>query len=99
MAKYPIPDYLSFVVQDVKGTTALPNGGNVMPLYPYRCEACGNTIDVVKLISEASNVVECPKCGRQMVRVFTSFGFSFGWRLTERAHNGTGPKEEIERAI
>jgi len=44
-------------------------GGEIMPLYEYFCEACGNrTTKIVPY--EQSDMVTCPECGAKMTRQF-----------------------------
>lgn len=71
-----------------------------MPVYPYRCDSCGNYTEIFKPMSGANIPAAC-KCGQLMRRVFTPIGFSFGWRISERSlYGGKGsPKEELERAL
>ena len=34
-----------------------------MPTYPYHCTKCKSDFDVVKMMSDAGRVEECPDCG------------------------------------
>lgn len=40
-----------------------------MPVYPCKCDVCGNTDEVFRKISEHRDLPDC--CGVQMKRVFT----------------------------
>ena len=33
-----------------------------MPLYEYRCPACGATFELLRRMREADDEVKCPKC-------------------------------------
>ena len=34
-----------------------------MPIYEYRCQACGNRFDVLQRSSEGEEKLTCPRCG------------------------------------
>jgi len=70
------------------------------PLYQYRCLTCGKEYEEMSSIKDRHDTI-CPCCGRRrgIVIIPVVVNHTFGWRLTERAHNGTGPKEEIEKAV
>lgn len=68
-----------------------------MPLYRYQCE-CGHQFERVVAIPFGA-LAQCPVCGCVAHRQIAACNFSFGWRLTDRAHDGTGPKEEVERDV
>jgi len=57
-----------------------------MPLYEYRCQACGNEIEVLQKISDAPRT-ECPSCGQStLVKKVTAAGFQLkgtGWYVTD----------------
>lgn len=57
-----------------------------MPLYEYRCQACGNEIEVLQKISDAPRT-ECPSCGQPaLVKKVTAAGFQLkgtGWYVTD----------------
>jgi putative FmdB family regulatory protein len=36
-----------------------------MPIYDYRCDACGTTYDVFHKVREVEEDVLCPSCGSQ----------------------------------
>ncbi|MBN2537013.1 zinc ribbon domain-containing protein [candidate division WOR-3 bacterium] len=42
-----------------------------MPIYEYRCEPCGRTVEWLRRAGEADEPVECPDCGKPMERVFS----------------------------
>jgi putative FmdB family regulatory protein len=36
-----------------------------MPLYEYRCQACGDTFETIRGINDKDADIECPKCGEK----------------------------------
>jgi putative FmdB family regulatory protein len=63
-----------------------------MPLYEYRCDACGHQFEVIQKFSDEPIAV-CPKCGSgPVVKLFSSPAFQFkgtGWYITDYARKGT----------
>ncbi|HJV74129.1 MAG TPA: FmdB family zinc ribbon protein [Noviherbaspirillum sp.] len=63
-----------------------------MPIYAYRCEACGFTKDVLQKISDAP-LTECPSCEKSAFKKqLTAAGFQLkgtGWYATD-FRNGSG---------
>ncbi len=57
-----------------------------MPIYAYRCAACGHTKDVLRKISDPP-LAECPACGApRFEKQVTSAGFQLkgsGWYVTD----------------
>ncbi len=57
-----------------------------MPIYAYRCEACGHAKDVLQKISDPVLTV-CPACGAQAFKKqVTAAGFQLkgsGWYVTD----------------
>lgn len=57
-----------------------------MPIYAYRCEACGHAKDVLQKISDPVLTV-CPSCGADAFRKqLTAAGFQLkgsGWYVTD----------------
>ncbi len=72
-----------------------------MPLYEYRCQACGKEIEVLQKISDAPRT-QCPSCGQSaLIKKVTAAGFQLkgtGWYVTDfRGGAGTStpaPKPE-----
>ena len=57
-----------------------------MPIYAYRCSACGFAKDVLQKISDAP-LTDCPECGAQgaFAKQLTAAGFQLkggGWYAT-----------------
>jgi putative FmdB family regulatory protein len=63
-----------------------------MPLYEYRCEACGHQFEVIQKFSDEPIAV-CTKCGAGPVaKLLSSPAFQFkgtGWYITDYARKGT----------
>ncbi|WDD95272.1 zinc ribbon domain-containing protein [Burkholderia sp. FERM BP-3421] len=57
-----------------------------MPIYAYRCEACGHAKDVLQKMSDAP-LSQCPECGKDSFRKqVTAAGFQLkgsGWYVTD----------------
>lgn len=62
-----------------------------MPIYAYRCEACGFTKDVLQKLSDAP-LTECPSCAKSAFKKqLTAAGFQLkgtGWYATDFRNNG-----------
>jgi len=63
-----------------------------MPIYAYRCGACGHSRDVLQKMSDAP-LTTCPACGaEQFAKQVTAAGFQLkgsGWYATDfRGGNG-----------
>jgi len=75
-----------------------------MPIYAYRCEACGHTKDVLQKISDPV-LTACPACGADTFRKqVTAAGFQLkgsGWYVTDfrgGASNSGTPSAEAGAA-
>jgi putative FmdB family regulatory protein len=68
-----------------------------MPLYEYRCEACGHQFEVIQKFSDEPIAV-CPKCGSGPVaKLLSSPAFQFkgtGWYITDYARKGASEGKE-----
>ncbi len=66
-----------------------------MPIYAYKCAACGHTQDVLQKISDAP-LTACPACGAAaFAKQVTAAGFQLkgsGWYVTDFRDNGGGKK-------
>lgn len=65
-----------------------------MPIYAYRCDACGHAKDVLQKISDAP-LTHCPACGAEAFKKqVTAAGFQLkgsGWYVTDfRGGSGAG---------
>lgn len=62
-----------------------------MPIYEYRCSACGHDLEVLQKLSDAPLTL-CPACGKSDLRKQVSAaGFQLkgsGWYVTDFRNNG-----------
>jgi len=62
-----------------------------MPIYEYRCEACGFQKEFLQRISDAQ-LKDCPECGKQsFTKMVTAAGFQLkgsGWYATDFKNKG-----------
>jgi putative FmdB family regulatory protein len=65
-----------------------------MPIYAYRCSACGHAKDVLQKMSDPVLTV-CPACGAQtFTKQVTAAGFQLkgsGWYVTDFKGDGNKP--------
>jgi putative FmdB family regulatory protein len=63
-----------------------------MPIYAYRCAACGHSRDVLQKLSDAP-LTQCPACGaEQFAKQITAAGFQLkgsGWYATDFRNGGS----------
>ncbi|ARP88288.1 FmdB family zinc ribbon protein [Bordetella genomosp. 9] len=63
-----------------------------MPIYAYKCGACGHAKDVLQKISDAP-LTQCPECGADAFsKQVTAAGFQLkgsGWYVTDFRNNGS----------
>jgi putative FmdB family regulatory protein len=64
-----------------------------MPIYAYRCSACGHAQDVLQKLSEPV-LTTCPACGAEAyAKQVTAAGFQLkgsGWYVTDFRNGNTG---------
>jgi putative FmdB family regulatory protein len=72
-----------------------------MPIYAYRCAACGHAKDVLQKLSDAA-LVDCPACGApRFEKQVTAAGFQLkgsGWYVTDFRGDGKAAKPAAETA-
>jgi len=73
-----------------------------MPIYAYRCEACGFAKDILQKISDAP-LTDCEACGKSaMKKQLTAAGFQLkgsGWYATDfKGGSGSSPKTEAAKS-
>jgi len=61
------------------------------------CPKCGNRFELLRAVDDLE--VKCWECGETVKKLISVVNHTFGWRLTERAHERFGPKEEVERNV
>ena len=68
-----------------------------MPIYEYRCSACGFEKDALQKLSDP-RLVECPSCGKPaLVKLVSAAGFQLkgsGWYATDFKSSGKKPSAE-----
>ena len=74
-----------------------------MPIYAYKCSACGHAEDVLQKVSDAA-LTGCPQCGAQaFAKQLTAPGFQLrgsGWYATDfkNGSKSSAPKSEAPAA-
>ena len=69
-----------------------------MPMYEYRCKACGHQFEVIQKFSDAP-VRKCPKCGKSVERLVSSSAIQFkgtGWYVTDYGRKGSASESKAE---
>ena len=68
-----------------------------MPIYEYRCDACGHQQDHLQKVSEAP-LTKCPACGKRKYRkMLSAAGFQLkgsGWYATDFRGGGSKASEK-----
>jgi len=71
-----------------------------MPIYEYRCDACGFQKEFLQKMSAAPHTT-CPECGKETFsKMLSAAGFQLkgsGWYATD-FKSGAKPKEEKKEA-
>jgi len=61
-----------------------------MPIYEYRCQACGHKLEVIQKLSDAS-LTDCPACSQaSLSKLVSAAGFRLkggGWYETDFKNN------------
>jgi putative FmdB family regulatory protein len=66
-----------------------------MPIYEYRCRACGKDLEVMQKITE-DPLTGCPYCGGELQRLISNTGFILkgtGWYVTDYARKDSSNKK------
>ena len=70
-----------------------------MPIYEYRCAACGFEKEYLQKLSDAP-ITDCERCGKpRMAKLVSAAGFQLkgsGWYATDFKNHGTKPKTKEE---
>jgi putative FmdB family regulatory protein len=65
-----------------------------MPIYEYRCSACGHKLESLQRLSDAP-LVSCPACGKDtLTKLVSAAGFQLkgsGWYATDFKNSGAKP--------
>jgi putative FmdB family regulatory protein len=71
-----------------------------MPIYEYRCAACGYQKEYLQKVSDPL-LTDCPDCGKSTLgKLVTAAGFQLkgsGWYATDFRNNGARPKADKEK--
>lgn len=66
-----------------------------MPIYEYRCQACGHELEAIQKLSDAA-LTDCPSCGGSALKkLISAAGFQLkgsGWYATD--FKGAGKKAD-----
>ena len=69
-----------------------------MPIYAYKCSACGHAKDVLQKISD-DPLIQCPQCGAQaFTKQITAAGFQLkgsGWYVSDFRGNSDGANSGV----
>jgi putative FmdB family regulatory protein len=72
-----------------------------MPIYAYRCEACGHAKDVLQKLSDPV-LTTCPACGAEaFTKQVTAAGFQLkgsGWYVTDFRNGNNAPAAKKDEA-
>ena len=65
-----------------------------MPIYEYRCGACGHKLEALQKLSDAP-LTDCPVCGKaDLSKLVSAAGFQLkgsGWYATDFKNSGSKP--------
>ena len=65
-----------------------------MPIYEYRCSACGHKLESLQRLSDAP-LLTCPACGKDaLTKLVSAAGFQLkgsGWYATDFKNSGAKP--------
>jgi putative FmdB family regulatory protein len=65
-----------------------------MPIYEYRCAACGHELEALQRFADAP-LVACPTCGKDsLTKLLSAAGFQLkgsGWYATDFKNSGSKP--------
>ncbi len=69
-----------------------------MPIYEYRCNACGHKLESLQRLSDAP-LVACPACGKDaLTKLVSAAGFQLkgsGWYATDFKNSGSKPRRRM----
>ena len=71
-----------------------------MPIYEFRCNKCGNQIEVIQKFAD-KKPTRCKKCGGRLEKLVSSPAIQFkgeGWYVTDYARKGS-VSEKVEKEL
>ena len=72
-----------------------------MPIYEYRCAACGHELEMLQKLSEAP-LVDCPACGKgALTKLVSAAGFQLkgsGWYATDYGRSKSATSDDSNTA-
>ena len=72
-----------------------------MPIYEYRCAACGYQKEYLQKVSDPL-LTDCPECGKSTFsKLLSAAGFQLkgsGWYATDFRNKGAQPKADKEKS-
>ena len=72
-----------------------------MPIYEYRCNACGHKLESLQRLSDAP-LVTCPACGKDaLAKQLSAAGFQLkgsGWYATDFKNSGKPAAKSSEKS-
>lgn len=63
-----------------------------MPLYEYRCQKCGNTLEVIQKFADGP-LTQCTDCGGELQRLLSAPSIQFkgsGWYVSDYGRKNGG---------
>ena len=70
-----------------------------MPIYEYRCSACGHELEALQKLSEAP-LLKCPACAKDtLTKLLSAAGFQLkgsGWYATDFKGSGSKPAAKTD---
>ena len=70
-----------------------------MPIYEYRCSACGHELEALQKLSDAP-LLNCPACAQDaLTKLLSAAGFQLkgsGWYATDFKGSGSKPAAKTE---
>lgn len=71
-----------------------------MPIYEYRCGACGHQSEFLQRLNDAP-LTDCPECGKpELGKLVSAAGFQLkgtGWYATDFKNNGAKPAAKAKQ--
>ena len=61
-----------------------------MPIYEYRCPACGNEFESIRPVSRADDPIDCKSCGQPAARQISNFSFKSDTFTAPKLRNRPG---------